>query len=262
MKILESVLVLLKLSLTPDVIWVVTPLVIATLIMLFYFEKYKEEKPGWNTHVGNSLVLLFVGIILLKYIYSLEDGLHSYIIYLDRFLISSGLLLIGVLILSFNFSHFFPEKVARNISSPLTLNLVAFVAVIRVYSNLECSFTTVFASLLIFVVLFLILQIVRIPINKLFMMLRRMKENEEIEDIREEKRQVGKKKRELKKEEKKITREKEKDIKAKRKIANRLNKELREASTKRKKKVVAKKKTSKGAKKVSGKTKKRVAGKK
>ena len=41
-------------------------------IVAFYFGKYHEEELGWNTAVGNSLVLLFVAMDLLRHIYNLE----------------------------------------------------------------------------------------------------------------------------------------------------------------------------------------------
>ena len=59
MKLWDSVNYFLNLTLNEDVLWMVFPLLIATVVMLFYFEKYKDERPGWNTYVANSLVLLF-----------------------------------------------------------------------------------------------------------------------------------------------------------------------------------------------------------
>ena len=64
----------LALGLKTEVLWIIFPLAIATVVMLIYFGKYREEKPGWNSYVSNSLVLLFVSVILLRQIYNVDGS--------------------------------------------------------------------------------------------------------------------------------------------------------------------------------------------
>ena len=49
----------------PSMIWIVVPLLMALLLMTIYFAKYRDEELGWNTALGNSLVLIFVSVALL-----------------------------------------------------------------------------------------------------------------------------------------------------------------------------------------------------
>src|SRR3989344_5736472 len=52
-----------------QILWVSVPLFITIIVMTFYFGLYKREELGWNTSVGNSIVLLFVCVDLLRTMY-------------------------------------------------------------------------------------------------------------------------------------------------------------------------------------------------
>ncbi|MBD3253383.1 hypothetical protein GF386_06625 [Candidatus Pacearchaeota archaeon] len=187
-----------------EVLWIVFPLLISTVIMLFYFEKYRDEDPGWNTYVANSLVLFFVAIILLRFIYRINNsGIVNYGLYPVRTVFSFIILIISIMLLFFNFQHFLPEKIARAVSSPLTVNLVAYIAIIYVFSDSENTFSVFSALLLIFILLIVILNLIKIPLEEMFINLKKSKEKEEVDKILKEKKRIEKAKKELKKEGKK-----------------------------------------------------------
>ena len=58
----ETVLLIKAPATNPQMIWITVPLVITTLLMTFYFGKHIKEQLGWNTALGNSVVLFFVGL--------------------------------------------------------------------------------------------------------------------------------------------------------------------------------------------------------
>jgi len=177
--------------------------------MLFYFEKYKDERPGWNTHVANSLVLLFVSVILFRSIYNLDEaGLINFINYLSKFIVSLIILLIGIIILLLNFEHFLPEKIAKYISSPLTLNLIAYVVILYVYSDIQNGWGIFISLLIIFLLLITILNLIRIPLRNLFWYIKKMKEQEKVEQIKQDKKPIQEKEKEIKKIEKVVKKEK------------------------------------------------------
>lgn len=229
----------MNLTLENELIWVVFPLFLSTIVMLFYFEKYYDEKPGWNTHVANSLVLLFVSMFLLKHLYNLEDlGLINFIVHLDKFIFSIILLCLGIIILLLNFNHFLPEKIARHVSSPLNLNLFAYIAILYVYAgtkgkaivqfspNIEEPFLFLISLLIYFVLLIIILNLIRIPIKKFFNYIQKMKDNEEKEVILSDKKEINKKKKEVEQKEKYIKNAKKKLTKAEKEAKIKKLKEL------------------------------------
>lgn len=220
--IFHNIISLLKLTISDEVLWIVLPFFIATIVMTFYFEKYKEENPGWNTYVANSLVLFFVSIILLRYIYTLDGGLISYINYLDKFLISITLLIFGVILLLLNFDHFLPEKWAWAITSPLSVNSLAYVFILRVFSNLDCSVSTAVSVLLLFVLVVGIFHLIKIPVRRFFKHLKRLKEKEKKQEIVSQKKPIELEKKKLAKEEKRI-KAKKKQIKKVEKVVKKKN---------------------------------------
>jgi len=219
MEIYNNILVLLKTTIEPEVLWVVLPLFIATIVMIVYFEKYAEEKPGWNTYVANSLVLLFVSIYLLRFLYNVDGvGLINYITFLNRFVLSLLILFMGIAILFTNFSHFLPEKIAKYLGSPLTLNLIAYIAIVMVYSPLKTGFIEFISSLLFLSILWLMFNGLKILISKFFIYLKKLKEKEKREDIIELKKPIQERKKGLKRGEISLKKEKKEVIVEEKKV--------------------------------------------
>jgi len=208
--LLQTIWDLFLLTFTPQGLWIVLPLFIATLVMLFYFEKYREERPGWNTHVANSLVLLFVAIALFKYVFNLNSlGTMNFINFPEKFLVSLALFILGLIVLFLNFEHILPEKIARYASSPLTLNLMAYVSILWVYSSLGLTFTKILSLLVLFLILLIIVNLIRIPVNSLIVYLKKMRDKEIVEEVRNEKKDIQKKKKFVQKQEKQVRQEKQ-----------------------------------------------------
>jgi len=159
----------------------------------------------WSNEFSNSLILLFVSIVLFRYIYSFDGvGSMNYIAYSGKSIVASILFIFGILVLFVNFGHFLPEKIARYMSSPITLNLIAYVFILYVFSERQGGWSVFIALLVILILLVVILNVLKVMLNRLFVKLQKMKEAEKKEKIVDEKRPIEKRKNELKKEEKMI----------------------------------------------------------
>lgn len=255
-EIFNNAFQLLKITISTEVLWIIFPLILSTIVMLIYFERYRDENPGWNTYVANSLVLLFVSLYLFKHIYEINNlGIINYINYPDKFFLSAFILVFGIVLLFMNFKHFLPEKIAKHTSSPLTINILAYVLIARVYSNIKCSLTLFISMLLLFLLLIIILNLIKIPIQKLFEKLKKMKEQEKREFIIKEKEDLVNKKKEITQEHKIIEQKKKQltkeEIKAKKQRMQELDKQKKEAIKLKKiiNKPSSKKKSSKDRKK-------------
>ena len=151
----------------PDMIWMVTPLVVTVLLMTFYFGKYGTEDIGWNTAVGNSLVLLFVSVDLLRQIYNglgnsvVGASIMNYEMYPIKTALSLVILFIALILLFLNFLHAIPKGISFFLSSPLPINLTAYVAMAIVYTNVLFDGTTVIAGLVLFFILLGIIQLLK-----------------------------------------------------------------------------------------------------
>jgi hypothetical protein len=152
----------------PDMIWMVAPLAVSVIFMTIYFGKYETEELGWNTAFGNSLVLMFVSIDLLRQIYNEHAAtftLASLSNFTDlpiRSTIAFVLLAAAFIMIVLNFKHAVPEELSFFISSALPINLTAYVAMTIVYTNVEFDPMTLWAALTLFVILLALLQIVKL----------------------------------------------------------------------------------------------------
>jgi len=151
----------------PDMIWIVTPLVIMLLLMQFYFGRYNNEELGWNTAVGNSMVLIFVSLDLLRFIYgntgvnSLDVSnipLHNFTATIIALVIGGA----GFVMMFSNFFHIMPKKLSFFMSSSLPVNLMAYVAITLVYTSIPLNFITLLAALILFIILLVFFNIIHL----------------------------------------------------------------------------------------------------
>lgn len=157
---------LIEIVLTPfkytDLFWIITPLITATLLMIFYFGRYKNEQLGWNTAFGNNIVLLFVGLNLLQVLFQKDSLLSNkaFFIYL--------LILYNIIQLIINYFHLVPKGISFIINSTLPINFINYFAIILVYSDISLDFTTIISGIIFFLILYAINKIIWIfvPMSK------------------------------------------------------------------------------------------------
>jgi len=153
----------------PDMLWVSIPLVVSTLAMAFYFGTYVKEKLGWNTAFGNSLVLFFVAIDLMREVLSAPRVL-SFIagILSPNFFLALMVGAFAVVLATVDFLHKLPEQIAFFISAPLVLNLIAYVSMAIVYAGLPFTGATLISGLLLFLSFSVIIGVFKYFLRVLF----------------------------------------------------------------------------------------------
>jgi len=139
-----------------ELLWITIPLIIVVLLMEFYFGRYNKEELGWNTALGNALILLFVAMDLFRY-------LHNHSLYKDFFnyiflnaqgvFIAAIIALEGFWLLFANFFHILPKRLAFFTSASLQINMTAYIAIVLVYSNLELNLATIIAAVILYFIL-------------------------------------------------------------------------------------------------------------
>lgn len=146
---------------TPDMLWMLLPLLATLLLMEFYFGRYKDEELGWNTAFGNSLVLLFVAIDSFRHLH--EPSGESVLEFLAtapdiKIIVPLMIVLMGLILMFIDFFHFVPKKIAYIISSPTYINLIGLFGIIIVYSeSVPLDWTTMLAFFIIFIIANLIM---------------------------------------------------------------------------------------------------------
>jgi hypothetical protein len=222
----------------PDMIWIVIPLLIIIVLMTLYFARYKEEELGWNTALGNSLILIFVSINLLQHIYFRNGtGPENFFTYPGPSILAGLLFLEGILLLFVNFSHGLPKSIAYFFSSPLTVNLTAYLAIAIVYSNLPVDFTTLLAAAFVFAFFLLAFTSIGFLARRWWVRVEHMKVQEKVKDIKKERKTLQKTKRLVKVGEQKIKKaesKEKKEVKKKQSELKKVRQAMRKNPTKKK----------------------------
>ena len=136
---------------------------------------------------------------LFRYIYGLSDlGAANFIENQAKSITVLFLLLIGFILVRFDFEHVLPERFARHLNSPLTINIVAYAVILFVYSPREAGINDFFALLAIILLISLIFNAIKIPLKYLFVYVEKEKKIEELKDVKEQKFQIDELQRELK----------------------------------------------------------------
>jgi hypothetical protein len=216
----------------PEMVWILLPLLIIIAMMTFYFAKYKEEELGWNTALGNSLIIIFVSIDLFRrvFFYSNPGSIGNFVDYIGATLLVFLFFLIGIALIFINFSHVLPKKIAYFISSPLVINLSMYVLIIVIYAKVPIDIITLFVAVVLFVLLLLLFTGIGMMASNWWEKVERMKEKEEVEDVRKEKKVLEKTKKIVKDKEQKIKlakKKKEKEVKLQRSQLKKIKKTLK-----------------------------------
>jgi len=192
-------------AVNPEMGWIITPLIVTLVLMTFYFGKYSKEDLGYNTSVGNAVVLLFVGMDILRYVYYSEFP-PSLLAYQNRPVVALVCLLVmfeAIALLYSSFFHTLPKKINYFICSPLPVNLQAYVAIAVVYSRIKFDWYTLLAAFLLFFALFLTMRL----LQKLQHVTSESIHKARIEEVKEEAKEAAIKQKQAKKKEKKLKEE-------------------------------------------------------
>lgn len=148
----------------PEMIWIVTPMLITLVLMEFYFGRYSKEELGWNTAVGNSMVLIFVAVDLFRYLFGRPEEFVELtgmaLSFSIKAVVAGVIGLYGLILLMSNFFHIIPKKFSFFISSGLPINLTAYMGIAAVYANIKVDFFTILGAIFIFIVLKLFFGII------------------------------------------------------------------------------------------------------
>lgn len=122
----------------PDMFWILAPQLATLILMEFYFSRYSKEKLGWSSAFGNSLVLIFVSVDLVRFMVNnalIYDFTH-------RHVVIAVVILEGALLMFVDFYHLLPKELAWGVSSKLPINFIAAAAIILVYSDIPFDLIT------------------------------------------------------------------------------------------------------------------------
>lgn len=166
--ILESILVrFLQILFIPhffrETIWVILPLVFGLVMMQMYFGKYKTEQLGWNTAYANTVSLIWVCFILVKFMsdnYGVEQSWMNMQLRAQLLLIA-GVALLTLTLIIMNYNHLLPKKLAFVLSSAVPTSVLAYLAIVIIMGRVPIDAATIWAGLIIWLFVTIVFKIYR-----------------------------------------------------------------------------------------------------
>ena len=141
----------------PFTLWEIVPLFVTMFITELYFARNQDEELGWNTALGNSMVLMFVGASILRY-----QAITGVLTISSLKTVVPILLIFFSFILAFlDFFHMIPQFIAFKLSSKLPLNYLAYLVVVYAYTTIPFNSITIIAAVALFVMLMVFFLLVK-----------------------------------------------------------------------------------------------------
>ncbi len=141
----------------PSIFWFLTPIFLFWLILEIYFSKYKKEKLGWNTALGNGLSIFWLLIICLRHLFENRMENFSW----GRFIALILILCYVVFIIFNSFTHKLKESISFLLAAPTLVYYLSAVTILWTFGGLEITFWVTIDLILIYIVILLIDLILR-----------------------------------------------------------------------------------------------------
>ena len=135
------------------VLWLLVPIVLFWLILEIYFARYKTEKLGWNTALGNGLSIFWVVVTSLKTMFEDNFALFGW----DKLLYLIFIAGYSGFIIYISFTHKIKEKIFFLFTSPTIIYYFLGIMVLWVHGSLSISLW-VFIDLILLYMIVLILE--------------------------------------------------------------------------------------------------------
>lgn len=163
---------ILKAPLTSaDMLWIAIPLIIALLLVEFYFKYHNKELLRWDPLTGNALILIFVSLDLFREINN-TVGFQIDLAFLESAGIQikavlAGLIgIVGLLGVFTKLLHILPKRTPFKFSGILIINLFAYISVSLVYTHVPMDPATIISIILLLILLMIIFSIAHLFQNK------------------------------------------------------------------------------------------------
>jgi len=139
----------------PSLIPSLIPVLVGLVVLELYFGRYTREELGWNTAVGNATMLVTTSLTLIY-----EEGL-LYDVRSSGGVVAFTILGVGLFILTLNFYHIWPARLAFNVSSAFIVYVLVYITIALTYGDILIDTNTIFASALVFIALFWVFTIIQ-----------------------------------------------------------------------------------------------------
>ena len=118
-----------------SILWILTPIILFWFLLEIYFGRFKQEKLGWNSAMGNGLSMFWIVVISLRALFSEKLILFT----VGKLIFISLIGMYALFIIYISFSHKMRKKVSFLIASPTPVYFLSAIAILWIYGLIEMS---------------------------------------------------------------------------------------------------------------------------
>ena len=150
-----------------EILWAVVPVLINLFLIQIYFGRNKEEIIGFDTAYANSIVVIFVGAGLIKYMQE-TYALQAFLVpETDAFVkaIFVGVVLVLAFILALiTLFHAVSQKFAAFITNAVVISFITLISIVIVHSSVQLDRDTLASGMIFFLAFYSFWRIFRLII--------------------------------------------------------------------------------------------------
>ncbi|MBW2980319.1 hypothetical protein KY360_02790 [Candidatus Woesearchaeota archaeon] len=136
--------------------WYLAPVFLLWTLLELYFGKYKREKLGWNTSLGNGITLTWISVESMRFLFEKQPSNFWF-----KFGIIMAILLYAMLIVYFAFSHKLSAKVTYTLASPSPVYFLSAVTILWGHGVLIVTWWVLLDLVIIYILLAIIFLIIK-----------------------------------------------------------------------------------------------------
>jgi hypothetical protein len=136
--------------------WFLAPVFLLWLLLELYFGKYKREKLGWNTSLGNGVTLTWISVESMRFLFEKQPSNFWF-----KFGIIMAIILYAMLIVYFAFSHKLSAKVTYAMASPSPVYFLSAVTILWGHGVLIVTWWVLLDLIILYTLLAIIFGIIK-----------------------------------------------------------------------------------------------------
>jgi len=141
----------------PSIWWLLAPILIIWFVSEIYFGRYKKERPGWNTALGDGMSLLWIVLTSLKLIFTEHFDLFSW----GKFFFVLLLGLYAAMVVFFAFTHRIKQRILLTLAEPSFVYYLSMISVLYINDLISMNFWMIVDIILLFAILLIAEKVIR-----------------------------------------------------------------------------------------------------
>jgi hypothetical protein len=136
--------------------WYLAPVFLLWIVLELYFGKYKKEKLGWNTSLGNGISLTWISLESMRFLFQTRPEYFWY-----KFGVIILIMFYAFLIVYLSFTHKLSAKITYALASPSPMYFLSMVTILWGHGVLIVTWWVLLDLFILYLIIALIFAIIK-----------------------------------------------------------------------------------------------------